>query len=292
MYAYILGGMLIGVSPIPIILSVSNIINLIHKNTEISRINPDVFLNSEEIAQKRDEIACEVENLEIPRIIELDSAVSNLEEKCSKKELTLLKYNLQTIKYQRKLFRTRWAGYYDITKNKIVIYDKRALDHEMRHVASTISRIGDIELTGFMQSNIKTKKCIGFGFNEGYTEYLGDKETYPESVALIPLIEMFYDNESSLRQNYYNCDLPAVINHFAQIDGKERAVELIRDIDIMTFNSLYRTWFDKTSKLELSIRENLWDMYQKYSGKKNTEDLFFTPKMLEQYDPQERVLIK
>lgn len=293
MYAYILGAMLIGFSPIPIILSIPNIINLIRRNIDLSRINYDIFLNSEEISKRREEIACEVQYLEIPKIIELDSAIKQVEAICNKEELTLLKYNLQTIKLQRKIFKTKWAGYYDISKNKIVIYNPKALEHELHHTASTIGQIGDIQLTGFMQCNIKSKKYIGLGFNEGYTEYLGDKETYPETTSLIPLIEYFYDSPNSLKKDYFNCDLPAVINYFSQIDGRNRAIELIRDMDIITSYALYPTCFDKKSKeLELSIRENLWDMYQKFSGKSHTEDLFFTSTMLNSYTPKERVLRK
>ena len=111
-------------------------------------------------------------------------------------------------------------------------------------------------------------------------------------LILIPLIEAFYDDPSTLRGNYFDCDLPAVISYFSQIEGREKALELISIIDRLTIHQASPSWGNKACQYELMARSNLCSKYEKWSGKSHQEEQFFTKAMLDEPEVQKLILAK
>lgn len=257
----------------------------------------DIFLSSEEIAKYREELnsnpISQIQDSILLKHIRL------FEKNYTKEELLIMKNNLQNLKvdYDGGSFFTN--GSYSQFKNIISLnplYDASnnsseyqcTLNHEMHHMASNLGKIGSYIICGFEQLRVYNGiSHIGKGLNEGYTEYLTKKifkeEYYQHTkiVNIIPLIELFYDDEKELRQSYFNADLPSVIKKFSKIADRNATMKLIRDIDKLYFYDSNKTWFDKSENLEIEIRKTLYDFYKKLSCCDNKEELFFEDNMLE-----------
>lgn len=280
---------LVGAPTFTIVYNIPKIVNLAKRTYELHNISSDIMLTSEEIAKRREEIYTSVAPKEMPSVPILNNAISEMVKSYSPEELLLLKNNLATLKV-KKGHSSKWNGIYYLDINKMVICKELAITHELNHVASTVGIINNIEIGGFRQQVTPNGKCIGVGLDEGYTENLGNQKAYLRLIAIIPLIEKFYDDNKVLRRNYFEADLPAVIDYFSQIEGRQKALELITSLDTLYVHSIFPTWGNKTEYLDLSIRANLLDMYQKFSGKRNVEEQFFTPEMLATNDPQKLIL--
>lgn len=280
---------LVGAPTFIIVYNIPKIVNLAKRTYELHNISSDIMLTSEEIAKRREEIYTSVAPKEMPSVPILNNAISEMVKSYSPEELLLLKNNLATLKV-KKGHSSKWNGIYYLDINKMVICKELAITHELNHVASTVGIINNIEIGGFRQQVTPNGKCIGVGLDEGYTENLGNQKAYLRLIAIIPLIEKFYDDNKVLRRNYFEADLPAVIDYFSQIEGRQKALELITSLDTLYVHSIFPTWGNKTEYLDLSIRANLLDMYQKFSGKRNVEEQFFTPEMLATNDPQKLIL--
>lgn len=280
---------LVGAPTFTIVYNIPKIVNLAKRTYELHNISSDIMLTSEKIAKRREEIYTSVAPKEMPSVPILNNAISEMVKSYSPEELLLLKNNLATLKV-KKGHSSKWNGIYYLDINKMVICKELAITHELNHVASTVGIINNIEIGGFRQQVTPNGKCIGVGLDEGYTENLGNQKAYLRLIAIIPLIEKFYDDNKVLRRNYFEADLPAVIDYFSQIEGRQKALELITSLDTLYVHSIFPTWGNKTEYLDLSIRANLLDMYQKFSGKRNVEEQFFTPEMLATNDPQKLIL--
>ena len=66
-----------------------------------------------------------------------------------------------------------------------------------------------------------------------------------------------------MRKIYFNADLESLINRFCIVNSKDDSISLITDIDKLFFYDCYRSWFDKSDVLELSIRLRLLDYFEK-----------------------------
>jgi hypothetical protein len=274
-----------------------NILNLYDRTKDLHSLSTDVFLTSEQIARRKATIREIAENLETPVIPILREPLQALEQDCTKEELMILKYNLQTLKLKRHLFSLRGIeGLYNGCNNQMTIIKDNLITkiHESYHAATCMTSVGGNGVMGFLQENFVTKKNIGCGLNEGYTESLCkcDQPAYSKTVALIPLIEAFYDDPSTLRGNYFDCDLPAVISYFSQIEGREKALELISIIDRLTIHQASPSWGNKACQYELMARSNLCSKYEKWSGKSHQEEQFFTKAMLDEPEVQKLILAK
>lgn len=280
---------LVGAPTFTIVYDIPKIVNLARRTKELHYLTNELLLSSSDIARKREEIYASVVQKEMPSVPILNNAINEMVKNCSPEELLLLKNNLATLKV-KKGHSSKWNGIYYLDRNEMVICKELAITHELNHVASTVGIINNIEIGGFRQQVTPSGKCIGVGLDEGYTENLGNQKAYLRLVAIIPLIEKFYDDNKVLRRNYFEADLPAVIDHFSQIEGRQKALNIITSLDALYVHSIFPTWGDKTEELDLSIRANLLDMYQKFSGKRNVEEQFFTPEMLATNDPQKLIL--
>lgn len=280
---------LVGAPTFTIVYDIPKIVNLARRTKELHYLTNELLLSSADIARKREEIYASVAQKEMPSVPILNNAISKMVESCSPEELLLLKNNLATLKIKRG-HSSKWGAIYYVHKNKLVIFEESNLTHELNHIASFVGIINNIEIGGFRQQVTPNGKCLGVGLDEGYTEYQGKQKSYLRLVNLMPLFELFYDDSKVLRRNYFEADLPTVIDYFSQIEGRQKALEIIHKLDLLYFHSEFPTWDNKTEKLDLSIRVNLLDMYQKFSGKRNVEEQFFTPEMLATNDPQKLIL--
>lgn len=282
-----LGSMAVGSAGLVIIIG-NQTVKLLKRTYDIMGIAKDILIDSDDIEKRREEIR-RTTPLVMPSRDDLPYDFSFMEHIYSKEELLLLYHNLEKLKIIQKKSNCKDKAYYYIDDNTILLYNPGGLDHETRHMASSLGIIGNIRVCGFMQGRVWRNQFIGMGLNEGYTEWQSTRQEYLKEMGIIPLLEMFYDDKKTLEQNYFAGDLPEVIRYLSQIDGRERVLEFIRMMDKMFCYTIGSKFLDKSDKLDFLIRENLWDMYQKWSGKKHMEEVFFTPDMLNNYTPQERV---
>lgn len=252
------------------------------RKINLDSINDDYFLGSKQLASVREKI--DVNNKLVHSDINVMKNIDLFVNSYSKDELLLLRNNIATLKVEKddKIVEL-YDGVYDILDNTIIASNS-AFNHEMHHMASSLGIVEGVKVIGFMQDKTidGKSKGIGMGINEGYTEYLSFNQIhndiiyYGKIVNLIPLIELFFDDKKELRKFYFNADLEALINHFSIICGRQASINLIKDIDKLMFYDSFRTWFDKTDLIELSIRLRLLDYYEKYSGNVNCRELFLS----------------
>lgn len=267
------------------------------RKMNLRSIDNDYYIGSKRIKEEREKIN---ENVLLKhkdkRVID---NINLFLKEYTKDELLILKKNIENLKVSNeKLDDELSQGAYDLEENKIIA-SNNAFNHEMHHVASTLGNVDNIMICGFMQNkNVNGRNFgIGMGLNEGYTEYLSMKQThkdhgyYKKIVNLIPLIELFFDNELDLRKNYFNADLEAVIDRFIPLTNKKEAIELIRDIDKLMFYDCFRTWFDKTDMIDLSIRLRLSDYYERLSGNKNLKELFIPNYLIEDINKAKKLIL-
>lgn len=217
----------------------------------------------------------------------------------TKDELLLLRKNIQNLIISDEKIKDEYStGIYDL-ENNLIIANDFSFNHEMHHAASTLGIIDGVMISGFMQDKEINGKSqgIGMGLNEGYTEYLSIKQVkndniyYERVVSLIPLIELFFDSEIELRNHYFNADLESVITKFSPICSKKEAINLIKDIDMLNFYDVFRTWFDKSDIIELSIRLRLLEYYEKLSGNKNSKEIFLPGIMADNLTKAKKLII-
>lgn len=268
-----------------------------NRKMNLNSIGNDYYLSSEDIKRAREKLD---RNLKL--VHSNDKVNKNINlflSNYTKDELLILRNNIQTLKVKNgDLSDYCMDGSYDLDEN-IIISNDEAFNHEMHHVASTLGKINDITVSGFMQDKVIDGKSlgIGMGINEGYTEYLSIKQIgndnmyYNKIVCLIPLIELFFDNEIDLRKLYFNADLEALINRFSLVCSRSESVELIKDIDKLMFYDCFRSWFDKTDIIELSIRLRLLDYYERLSGNNNLKDLFLPENMAYELKKAKKLVI-
>lgn len=268
-----------------------------NRKMNLNSISKDYYLSSDDVKRAREKLDSSLvlkhENDEVKKCINL------FLNSYSKEELLILRNNIQTLKVKNDNLEDYCLdGAYELDNNTI-ISNNDAFNHEMHHVASTLGIVNNIMISGFMQDKeIDGKNYgIGMGINEGYTEYLSIKQIgndnmyYNKIVCLIPLIELFFDNEIDLRKLYFNADLEALINRFSLVCSRSESVELIKDIDKLVFYDCFRSWFDKTDVIELSIRLRLLDYYEKLSGNNNLKDLFLPENMAYELKKAKKLVI-
>ncbi len=116
---------------------------------------------------------------------------------------------------------------YDITKNKIFLYQEELSGadfyHELLHLSSSIrSPENNIYYCGFSQNSSKT--TLGDAINEGYTEYLCsnifevDNDSYYQYEMIVAkLLEMIV-GKNNMQKLYFNADLYNLVNLLTNVN--------------------------------------------------------------------------
>lgn len=176
---------------------------------------------------------------------------SVLIENINNEDFNFLFNNLKTLKTNERIFFLRYfllqfiGGTYNSKKNKVKILKfikNDVLNHELFHMASSMyDKEKNITFSGFMQVNYKTKKYIGNGLNEGYTQLLAERyfgET--NRVAHSYKICMFFAEKleeiigkEKMQSLYLNADLLQLINELKRYDTEENIINFIKSLDLI-----------------------------------------------------------
>ena len=181
---------------------------------------------------------------------------------------------------------------YDSNKNYIIFYpeeyeklgeDKEkficsAITHELLHMASSYKK-GLVRISGFSQTLANAYE-IGFGINEGFTEYLNCKyfnqKAIPayEQIQNITKIIAEIVGEDTMERLYFEGNLKGLVNELSKYQKEEQSLDLIYDID----NAHRESNPEKKQQLLATIKNNLSNLYlrkqetvQKYIPEKKLE---------------------
>ena len=124
---------------------------------------------------------------------------------------------------------------YDALEGRANLYRRASITHELLHMATRYKK-GLIRISGFEQA-IGDYYRIGYGLNEGYTEYLNCKyfcPIYPSAYSDLQMlskgIEMIVGKET-MESLYFDGDLKSLVNNLGTICGNTRAIQIIQEID-------------------------------------------------------------
>ncbi len=147
------------------------------------------------------------------------------------------------------LFREIVGAEYDSKSNHIKFYPKEyeklgeekedfiesAITHELLHVASTYKK-GLIRISGFSQALANVYE-VGYGINEGFTEYLNckyfNKKAIPayEDIQSLTMGIVQIVGEETMEKLYFEGNLAGLINELSKYQSEEESLELIYNID-------------------------------------------------------------
>jgi len=145
--------------------------------------------------------------------------------------------------------------------NEMILY------HELFHVISTYySENTDTIRSGFHHWQ-KNKQDIGFGLNEGYTEYMTVKcfganrpHRYENEFHYASLIELLI-GEQEMFQLYFNSNLDGLIDKMSMYNSKEKVVNFLENLDL--FIILKKIAQEKEVSTIPSLEElQYWDEYR------------------------------
>jgi len=152
----------------------------------------------------------------------------------------LLKTNIQYSPDNNSLLPAGSCGYMgDIAiheNNEMVLY------HELFHAISTYYSDNtdintDIIKIGFHHQK-KNKQNIGFGLNEGYTEFItakyfgtGNSDRYENEFHYASLIELLI-GEKEMFQYYLNSNLDGLIDRISMYNSKEKVINFLENLDL------------------------------------------------------------
>lgn len=184
---------------------------------------------------------------------------------------------------------------YDITKNKIFLYQEELSDadfyHELLHLSSSIrSPENNIYYCGFSQNSSKT--TLGDAINEGYTEYLCsnifevDNDSYYQYEMIVAkLLEMIV-GKSNMQRLYFTADLYNLIDLLTNVNTLSRIKNFLCKTDyildkrgssnIKTNEKVIRYMFDVNFFLIETYRNLLLKLYEK--KKISINELFYSYK--------------
>lgn len=120
---------------------------------------------------------------------------------------------------------------------------KSAIMHEIFHLASSVITKNCI-YSGFQQIDRKSRKIIGIGLNEGYTNLLDrryfanydeqKKEnlryTYMVTTSVASLLENFVGTEN-MEEWYFNADLSSLIDYLSEYVSRDECLCFLQAID-------------------------------------------------------------
>ena len=220
-------------------------------------INKSVFYDFTSLEERK-------RNVDKKKIKELLPYVEKLVNHVDENLLKDMYRNLNEIKLKEKrsIFTLDVEGSYD-SKRKIIEYSrKRAVGHELLHMASSYySKKKNESHTGFKQSNDKVS--IGRGLNEGYTELLasriynkdGKVESYPNEVRIAKLFELFFDDPKDMEKYYFRHNLPGFILYMQNFIPRKELIRMIITLD--EINRIYSrgivTFTFKTINLSMDL---------------------------------------
>ncbi len=203
-------------------------------------------------------------------------------EKTSPSNLKTIYNNLSTLSLVRNNSKldSNTVGEYWPT-NVIVARKDGLFAHEFFHAASSFwDKVTGIWYSGFSQDDNNTRKVIGNGLNEGYTELLASRwclhgffKMYGPPVRLAELFEFFFDNPKDMETYYFNHNLPGFIKYMEQFSSRKEIIEILLQMDIVEKG--YGMGLCVTALDEVKITLKLYRMF-----KDNCQD----PVKLEQFE--------
>lgn len=145
------------------------------------------------------------------------------------------------------------TGSYYPSENKIVYSNDDSLFHEILHMSSSIKRKitwdnNTSSLVVFSGFERVYENFVQFrGFNEGYTELLNrrkffeknyDTNSYTINIYTLRLLELLLKNKKDFETAYFNNDIEFIYDSFKQYGNNKEFFEIIKYLDLCTYNGL------------------------------------------------------
>lgn len=172
----------------------------------------------------------------------------------TEEELILLNERLKTAKVKRGFFTLINSGVYDPKENKLTYYLKKAIGHELIHLATSyyVEEM-NLKLAGFYVYD--SKFGFGFGLNEGYTELLASRIFNKNNrvtasyglVKICRILELFFDNPEDMRKLFFSCNLMGVIEKLKEYMPEEEIYAIIFELDAAMYDIIARIGLDSPS---------------------------------------------
>ena len=188
--------------------------------------------------------------------------------------------NLSTIDMKWQPYKIIYGslGSYDAKKNQIKYALDDTLGYEFLNMCSTYYDVDSNE----KQSGFSWQKgfsLIGEGLNTGYTELLNARiynedviEGHEKEARLAEMLEFFFDNPKEMERLYFNHSLVGFIKYMEQFQEREEVIQLIREMDQMTFLSRLGNPFPTYKYIKIQLK--LYDWFkEKNQGSKKLEEM-------------------
>ena len=220
-------------------------------------INKSVFYDFTSLEERK-------RNIDRKKIKELLPYVEKLTNYVDESLLKDMYRNLSTVKLKkiRSIFTFDVVGSYEAKDTTIEYLNKKAIGHELLHMASSYYSKEKKEWhVGFRQTN--NKASIGRGLNEGYTELLasriynksGKAESYKNEVRIAKLFEFFFDDSKDMEKYYFRHNLPGFILYMQRFIPRKELISMIIRLD--EINRIYSrgivTFTFKTVELSMDL---------------------------------------
>jgi len=234
-------------------------VSLEKNSTNKNIINKD-FINNNKIIKEN--LNNKIKDIYKQEIINFINILNNKLHHCN---FNILNNNINTLEISNKvpfIIGRRILAAYNPLSNILFLNKKnykKAISHELLHMASTKKIDDDYICSGFKISKITTFKNYGTFLNEGFTEYLNSKyfidtKCYRINKTFIEILSIIIGKEL-MEQLYFNSDLKGLIKELIKYNNSlEDVIKFIINTDIIHKN-IYKLSIIKRLKLRKAFIE-------------------------------------
>lgn len=158
---------------------------------------------------------------------------------------------------------------YSITSNKINLYTRHNIEnsiyHELLHMASSIyDKEKEVRKSGFFEG---TKEySVGYGLDEGYTEYLNikyfssERKCYLYEIIISRLVELIV-SKNKMQKLYFKADLVGLCSSLASYSTEKSVKNFIFKSDYILDNGYSIMKTQQVNRYRLDINHYLANTY-------------------------------
>ena len=171
---------------------------------------------------------------------------SKLQTIAKEEDLIIFAHNIKTLKIRKRKFDfeklRNTIAYYLSVNNTIYLLSKdyvKVIYHELLHMASTHYDKSNNDIYGGFSQRYHDGSKIGFGLDEGYTQYLAEKhfenffKTYKYETTTMKIIENII-GEDKMLSLYLNANLYGLINEMEKYVSRNDIFSFIKKLDFVS----------------------------------------------------------
>ena len=160
-----------------------------------------------------------------------------------------------------------WIKFYPEEYEKLgqekIIFIESAITHELLHMSSSYKK-GLVRISGFSQTMADVYE-VGYGINEGFTEYLNckyfNKKGIPayEEIKKLTIGIVQIVGEETMEKLYFDGNLEGLVKELSKYQSEEESLNLIYDMD----KTIREKDHEKKQKLITDITSTIATVYLK-----------------------------